>query len=189
MDRNLELVNKLNMYRESYYNQNENLVSDKEYDALFDELAALEKSTGIVYANSPTQTVGFEVKSQLNKVKHNHKLLSLNKTSDKDEFLNYFGCYDMVLMAKMDGITCSLKYENGELVSAETRGDGEIGEDITHNAMMFLDVPLKIPVAGTLIVDGEAIIDYDTFDEINSKIEGDKYKNPRNLKRDCSTVG
>lgn len=179
-DRVFKLVSKLNVYRESYYNQNKNLVSDKEYDMLFDELAALEKSTGIIYANSPTQTVGFEVKSQLEKVEHDHKLLSLAKTTDVDEFNEYFKDKAAVLMAKMDGITCSLTYDNGELVKAETRGDGYIGENILHNAMVFSNLPKEIPYKHKLCVDGEAIVDYDTFNEINKRSEV-KFKNPRNL--------
>ena len=180
-NRMTQLINKLIEYNEAYFNQNENLVSDREYDELFNELLELENRTRILMSNSPTQNVGMRAISKLQKVEHDHKLLSLAKTTDIDTFKAYFGDKAVLLMAKMDGITCSLTYENGNLVKAETRGNGEIGEDILHNAMMFSNLPVKIPCTGRLCVDGEAIIDYDTFNDINSKINGDKYKNPRNL--------
>lgn len=174
------LVDTLNMYRNAYYNENKSLVSDKEYDELFDKLQAMEEESGIIYANSPTQTVGYEVVSKLNKVKHDHPLLSLGKTTELQEFIDYFHGKPVVLMAKMDGLTCSLYYENGELVRAESRGNGEIGEDITNNVRTFVNIPLHIPHKGKVWIDGEAIIDYGTFEEINSK-EETPYKNPRNL--------
>lgn len=181
-DRNrmVELVAQLNQYRDAYYNQNKNLVSDREYDALFDELERLEEKTGIVMANSPTQTVGYESVSQLQKVKHNHQLLSLAKTTDESEFISYFGNRSFILMAKLDGLTCSLTYQDGVLIRAESRGNGEIGEDITHNAKVFSNIPLKIPANGTVIVDGECIITYSDFEKIKER-EGADYKNPRNL--------
>jgi len=175
-----DLVKKLNEYRDAYYNRNTSLVSDFEYDKMYDELKKLEDKTGIVYANSPTQTVGYATVSQLQKVKHNHPLLSLGKTTDIDEFFGYFGVEPYVLMAKLDGLTCSLTYKGGELVRAESRGDGEIGEDITHNARTFVNLPLKIPFEGEMIVDGECIITYDDFRRIN-ELESTEYKNPRNL--------
>ena len=180
MDKMLELVNRLNEYRDAYYNRNENLISDKEYDALFDELAGLEKKTGIVYANSPTATVGYAVVSKLQKVAHNHPLLSLGKTTDMAEFCDYFEGKPMNLMAKMDGLTASIVYRDGVLVSAESRGNGEIGEDITHTARTFAALPQRIPFRGELIVDGECIIDYPTFRRIIQR-EQTEYKNPRNL--------
>lgn len=180
MDKMLELVNRLNEYRDAYYNRNESLISDKEYDALFDELAELEKKTGIVYANSPTATVGYAVVSKLQKVAHNHPLLSLGKTTDMAEFCDYFEGKPMNLMAKMDGLTASIVYRDGKLVSAESRGNGEIGEDITHTARTFAALPQRIPFRGELIVDGECIIDYPTFRRIIQR-EQTEYKNPRNL--------
>lgn len=174
------LVDRLNQCRDSYYNNNESIISDREYDSLFDKLLNMEAETGIVYTDSPTATVGYESVSKLNKVKHNHPLLSLGKTTDIKEFANYFMGHDVCLMAKMDGLTVSLRYENGKLVSGESRGNGEIGEDITHNANVFVNLPKEIPFDGELIVDGECIIDYDTFDKIN-ETEGTEYKNPRNL--------
>ena len=139
MDKMKELVDRLNRYRDAYYNQNESLVSDQEYDALFDELAALEQETGIVYANSPTATVGFAAVSKLQKVAHNHPLLSLGKTTDIGEFSAYFEGKPLNLMGKMDGLTASLLYRDGQLVSAESRGNGEVGEDITHNVRTFVN--------------------------------------------------
>lgn len=175
-----DLVEELNRYRNAYYNENISLVSDREYDEKFDRLCKLEKETRIIYANSPTQNVGYEVKSSLSKVKHNHPLLSLAKTTEMREFIEYFGDKTIVLMAKMDGLTCSLLYSEGKLVRAESRGNGEVGEDITHNARVISNIPLEIPFKGELIVDGECIIDYQTFDEIN-QVENTEYKNPRNL--------
>ena len=180
MDKMTELVERLNGYRDAYYNRNESLISDKEYDALFDELAALEKQTGIVYANSPTATVGYAAVSKLQKVAHNHPLLSLGKTTDMGEFCDYFEGKPLNLMAKMDGLTASMVYRDGRLVSAESRGNGEVGEDITHTARTFAALPQRIPFRGELIVDGECIIDYPTFRRIIQR-EQTEYKNPRNL--------
>ena len=180
MDKMKLLVDRLNAYRDAYYNKNESLVSDKEYDALFDQLAALEQQTGIVYPNSPTATVGYEAVSKLQKVAHNHPLLSLGKTTNLQEFCDYFEGKPMNLMAKMDGLTASVVYRDGVLRSAESRGNGEGGEDITHTARTFCNLPQKIPFKGELIVDGECIIDYPTFRRINQQ-EQTEYKNPRNL--------
>ena len=180
MDKMKLLVDRLNAYRDAYYNKNESLVSDKEYDALFDRLAALEQQTGIVYPNSPTATVGYEAVSKLQKVAHNHPLLSLGKTTNLQEFCDYFEGKPMNLMAKMDGLTASVVYRGGLLRSAESRGNGEVGEDITHTARTFCNLPQKIPFRGELIVDGECIIDYPTFRRINQQ-EQTEYKNPRNL--------
>ena len=180
MDKMRALVDRLNAYRDAYYNRNESLVSDREYDRLFDELARLEAETGIVYSNSPTATVGYTAVSKLTKVTHNHALLSLGKTTDMVEFCDYFEGKPMNLMAKMDGLTASIVYRQGELISAESRGNGEIGEDITHTARTFVNLPQKIPFRGELIVDGECIIDYPTFRRIIQTEQTD-YKNPRNL--------
>lgn len=180
MDKMKQLVDRLNEYRDAYYNRNESIVSDQEYDALFDELAALEAQTGIVYADSPTITVGYDVVSKLTKVTHNHPLLSLGKTTDMGEFCAYFEGKAIHLMGKMDGLTASLIYRGGELISAESRGNGEVGEDITHTARTFVNLPRRIPFDGELIVDGECIIDYPTFRKINEQ-EQTEYKNPRNL--------
>lgn len=177
-----ELTHQLNHYRDSYYNNSVSEISDKEYDNLFDELKQLEEETNIVMANSPTHTVGFEVKSKLEKVKHSHPMLSLDKTKSVEDLKKFAGDKNCLLMCKMDGLTILLTYENGELIQAETRGNGEEGEIITHNARVFENIPLHIDYTGHLEVEGEAIITYGDFERINSKLpENEKYKNPRNL--------
>lgn len=177
-----ELVKQLNEYRDVYYNEARSDVSDAEYDRLFDELSELENETGVVYTNSPTQSVGYEVKSELEKVEHSHPMLSLDKTKSVDDLVKFAGDKDCILSLKMDGLTCLLTYENGELVQAETRGDGEIGELITHNAKVFENIPLSIDYKGHFEIEGEAIITYEDFDKINKSLPDDKkYKNPRNL--------
>lgn len=176
------LIKQLNEYRDSYYNEARPVVSDAAYDKLFDELSELEKETGVVYANSPTQTVGYVVKSELEKVKHSHPMLSLDKTKSVDDLVKFAREKDCILSLKMDGLTCLLTYENGELVQAETRGDGEVGELITHNAKVFDNIPLTIDYKGHFEIEGEAIITYDDFNKINEFLSDDKkYKNPRNL--------
>lgn len=182
IERIKELVKTLNHYRNEYYNNQKSEISDFEYDQLFDELSALERETGFIMTTSPTQTVGYEVKSELTKVKHNHPMLSLDKTKDINDVVKFLDGRDGVVMAKMDGLTCSLRYVNGELVSAETRGDGETGEDILHCAKTIKNIPLHINCKDEVIVDGEVIISYDDFDKINATLpEDEKYKHPRNL--------
>lgn len=178
-----ELVIALNKYRNAYYNEQKSLISDKEYDELFDKLKSLEEKTGIIMSNSPTITVGYEVKSELEKVTHSHLMQSLDKTKSIDDLKKFAGDKGCLLSLKLDGLTVLLTYENGELIQAETRGNGEIGEIITHNAKVFENIPLHIDYKGYLEVEGEAIITYDDFEKINSLIENpdDKYKNPRNL--------
>ena len=177
-----ELVKLLNHYRDEYYNRQNSEISDFEYDQLYDELSELEQETGFVMVISPTQTVGYEVKSELTKVKHNHPMLSLDKTKDVDDIIKFLDDKDGLVMPKMDGLTCSLRYLNGKLVSAETRGDGEIGEDILHCAKTIKNIPLYIDYKDELIIDGEVIISYDDFEKINSTLPKDqKYKHPRNL--------
>lgn len=175
-----DLISKLNKYRDEYYNNNNSIISDREYDNLFDKLVALEQETGFVFSNSPTQSVGYTSLSQLHKVKHSHPLLSLDKTTELNEFIEYFCNYDCLVMAKLDGLTCSLTYEDGKLVRAESRGNGEIGEDITHNAKVFSNLPIEIQFKGKLEIDGECIITYDEFERIKAR-EDMEYKNPRNL--------
>lgn len=157
-------------------------MSDYEYDELFDELKKLESKTNFKLANSPTMTVGFDVVDKLNKVKHNHPMLSLDKTKSVDEVQKFIGNKPILTMLKMDGLTISVKYSEGKLVSAETRGNGTEGEDVTHNALVFTNLPQAISYRGDLVVDGEAIITYEDFEKINANLpEGEKYKNPRNL--------
>lgn len=182
IDRIKELVELLNHYRNEYYNNSHSKISDFEYDKLFDELSQLESETGFIMVVSPTQTVGYEVKSELNKVKHNHPMLSLDKTKNVDDIIKFLNGKDGIIMAKADGLTCSLRYLNGYLVSAETRGNGEIGEDILHCAKTIKNIPLKIDCLDEVIIDGEVIITYDDFEKINATMsDGQKYKHPRNL--------
>ena len=177
-----ELTKMLNEYRNAYYNESKSIISDYEYDKLYDELEKLENETGLSFANSPTKTVGFQVKSELKKIKHSHPMLSLDKTKSVDDLRKFAGDKDCILSLKMDGLTCLLTYENGELVQAETRGNGDIGELITHNANVFENIPLTIEYKGHFEIEGEAIIAYDDFNKINKSLPEDKkYKNPRNL--------
>ena len=171
-----ELTDLLNKASDAYYNTGNTIMEDREFDTLVEELRNLEQETGFVMATSPTHKVGYEVKSELQKVTHNHPMLSLAKTKNWNEFIQYFGNKDVIGMLKMDGLTCSLRYINGELVSAETRGNGEIGEDILHNIKTVKTVSQKIPYKGELIVDGEIICTYDDFKPFASE-----YKNPRNF--------
>lgn len=175
-----ELIRSINYFNDCYFNKNENAVSDREFDRAMGDLAALEDKTGVVYPDSPTRNVGFKSVSNLKKVTHEHKLLSLAKTTELSKFVKYFSGHNFVLMPKLDGITCSLTYDNGVLVRAETRGDGVVGEDITHNAMEIANIPLTISYKEKLYVDGEAVIDYLSFENIKKK-ENTGYKNPRNL--------
>lgn len=171
-----ELTELLNKAADSYYNTGDTIMEDREFDTLLEELCSLEQETGFVMATSPTHKVGYEVKSELQKVTHNHPMLSLAKTKDWNEFIRYFGSKDVIGMLKMDGLTCSLRYVNGKLVSAETRGNGEIGEDIFHNIKTVKTVPQKIPYKDELIVDGEIICTYEDFEPFSTE-----YKNPRNF--------
>ena len=176
IDRIKELTELLNKASDSYYNTGDTIMEDHEFDTLLEELCFLEKETGFVMVTSPTHKVGYEVKSELQKVIHNHPMLSLAKTKDWNEFIIYFGSKDVIGMLKMDGLTCSLRYVNGRLVSAETRGNGEIGEDIFHNIKTVKTVPQKIPYKDELIVDGEIICTYEDFEPFSTE-----YKNPRNF--------
>ena len=177
-----ELTKMLNEYRNAYYNESESIISDYEYDKLYDELEKLENETGLSFANSPTKTVGFQVKSELEKIKHSHPMLSLDKTKSVHDLRKFAGDKDCILSLKMDGLTCLLTYENGGLVQAETRGNGDIGELITHNANVFENIPLTIEYKGHFEIEGEAIITYDDFEKINKVLPEDKkYKNSRNL--------
>lgn len=178
------LTEQLNKYRDSYYNDSVSLISDKVYDEMFDTLKALEEETGYCLANSPTQTVGYEVVSKLNKVTHDHPMLSLDKTKDVNKIIQFLDGKPALAMAKMDGLTCSIKYIDGKLVSAETRGNGTVGEDITHNIKCVDYVPLTIDRTGEVVVDGEIIISKEDFQVLKEKYrdpKGKTYKNARNL--------
>lgn len=178
-----ELVSILNEASKAYYQLDKEIMSNLEYDKLYDELVSLEKETGIVLANSPTINVGYEILSELEKQTHSSPMLSLDKTKDVDALAEWLGMHEGVLSWKLDGLTVVLTYENGELQNAVTRGNGEVGEVITNNAKTFVNVPKRIPYKGNLVLRGEAVIKYSDFNRINEGIEAveDKYKNPRNL--------
>ena len=169
------LIRKLNEATEQY-DAGHPIMSDKEWDDLYFELKMKETETGIIFPNSPTQNIHFTKVSELKKVNHNHLMLSLDKTKDIKDIDKFLQNYDFIAMAKLDGLTCSLRYLNGELVSAETRGDGKTGEDILHNALVIPSIPKKISYWKELVVDGEIICTYSNFEEFK-----DKYKNPRNF--------
>lgn len=173
-----ELIVQLNTYRNAYYNNSESQISDYEYDNLFDELKSLEDETGVIMSNSPTQTVGYEVKSKLEKVKHSHPMLSLDKTKDVNDLIAFSNGRDCIVSLKLDGLTILNTYNNSELIQAETRGNGEEGEIVTHNARVFDNLPSSIPYDRKFEIEGEAIITQSDFEKINTNGE---YKNSRNL--------
>lgn len=176
-----ELNNKLIEASDAYYNGIE-IISNFEYDALYDELLSLEKETGIILSNSITQKVGAEVVSSLKKSKHEEKMLSLAKTKSIIELIEWANDEDICVSWKLDGLTVVLTYDEGKLISAVTRGNGEIGEDITKQAEHFANIPLVIPVKTKIVVRGEAVITYSEFERINKQNDADaKFKNPRNL--------
>ena len=170
-----ELIEKLNYYTK-LYDEGNPAISDKEWDDMYFRLEQLEKETGITLANSPTAKIDYQVVNKLNKVTHNHPMLSLDKTKSIDDVLSFLNKKDGIAMAKMDGLTCSIRYLDGKLASAETRGNGIIGEDITHNIKFVKDVPLEIPIKNEVIVDGEVICNYEDFEDFSAD-----YKNPRNF--------
>lgn len=178
-----ELVQKLNEAGKAYYQEDREIMSNLEYDRLYDELTALEQETGMVLSTSPTQHVGYEAMDELPKEAHESPMLSLDKTKDREELRAFIGAHKTLLSWKLDGLTIVLTYEGGELVKAVTRGNGIVGEVITNNARVFQNVPLKIPYQGRLVLRGEAIITYTDFQRINQEIEDAdaRYKNPRNL--------
>ena len=169
------LINLLNDWTEAYDNGHP-IVSDKEWDDKYFELENLEKESNFSFPDSPTQKINFTIVNKLEKVTHNHKMLSLEKTKNVDDISKFFGNKDYIAMCKMDGLTCSLTYENGKLISAETRGNGSVGENILHNAMVIPSIPKKIKHKGTLVVDGEIICTAENFKQFE-----DKYENPRNF--------
>ncbi len=183
IDRIKELCEILNKASESYYAKDEEIMSNFEYDALYDELTALEKETGIVLSNSPTQNVGYEAVSSLPKYTHPSPMLSLAKTKEREELKEWLSDKEGLLSWKLDGLTIVLTYDDGKLTNAVTRGNGEVGEVITPNARTFVNIPLNISYKGHLCLRGEAVISYSDFDKINSLIDNpeDQYKNPRNL--------
>lgn len=179
-----ELTRRLNRYRDEYYNQNNPSVSDAVYDQLFDELQELEKETGIQLANSPTNTVGYKAVSKLEKTEHKIPLLSLDKVKSSVELCRFMGEHPVMFMLKLDGLTMKLTYEGGELIEAATRGDGDMGEVVTHNARAIGGIPSHIQYEGRLVVTGEALIRPSDFERLKVSVvdsNGETYKNGRNL--------
>lgn len=175
VDEMRDLIEKLNYYTK-LYDEGKSPISDKEWDDMYFHLEKLEEETGISLGNSPTIHIDYQVVNQLKKVKHNHPMLSLDKTKSEDEVVEFLAGHDGIAMAKMDGLTCSLCYEDGLLISAETRGNGEVGEDILQNIVRVKGVPIEIPFKDKLVVDGEVICTYEDFEDFSST-----YKNPRNF--------
>lgn len=182
-ERMKELHKILKASAKAYYAGDEEIISNFEYDRLYDELVALEEETGIVLAGSPTMEVGYEAVDELPKERHASPMLSLSKTKDREELREWLGDKAGLLSWKLDGLTIVLTYEGGELVKAVTRGNGEIGEVVTANAKCFVNIPLKISYTGTMVIRGEAVIGYEDFEAINKQIANpaEQYKNPRNL--------
>jgi DNA ligase (NAD+) len=178
-----EKVEELNRAARAYYQEDREIMSNLEYDKLYDELLELEKETGIILSNSPTQNVGYEILSELPKERHESSMLSLDKTKDVEVLRDWLGTQEGLLSWKLDGLTIVLSYSQGKLVKAVTRGNGEIGEVITNNAKVFRNIPLNVSYQGDFVLRGEAVIKYSDFERINAQIEDvdAKYKNPRNL--------
>ena len=175
LDRVRFLVIALNAYTKLYESGNPK-ITDEEWDNMYFELKSLEEETGLILSNSPTQTITYDIVNALLKVEHNHKMLSLEKTKSLDELNSFIGKKEAVIMCKMDGLTCSVTYKNGELVAAETRGNGLVGEDILHNARVLSSIPKKIPYKDELVIDGEIVCTYKNFEPFSNE-----YKNPRNF--------
>ena len=182
-ERMKELVSLLNKASRAYYQEAQEIMSNYEYDRLYDELKELEDELGITLSNSPTVNVGYEVVSELPKERHESPMLSLDKTKEVEELKNFVGDQEVLISWKMDGLTVVLTYRDGKLYKAVTRGNGEVGEVITNNAKVFKNVPVQIAYQGELILRGEAVIGYKDFEKINQEIEDvdARYKNPRNL--------
>lgn len=183
IDRMKYLVEQLNLAAKAYYAEDREIMSNWEYDKLYDELVALEGETGVILSNSPTGKVGYEAVEELPKEQHESPMLSLGKTKSREELQSWLQGNEAVLSWKLDGLTVVLTYRDGKLLKAVTRGNGEIGEVVTNNAKTFKNLPLKISYQGELVLRGEAVISYSDFEKINDGIasEEEKYKNPRNL--------
>lgn len=182
-DRIKELVDILNEAGKVYYSGTDEIMSNYEYDKLYDELVTLEAETGIHLSGSPTSKVGYETLSELPKENHETPMLSLDKTKSVETLADFASAHKCILSWKLDGLTVVLTYKDGELSKAVTRGNGYVGEVITPNARVFKNLPLTIPFKGNLVLRGEALITYSDFEKINNEItdENEKYKNPRNL--------
>ena len=170
-----QLIDVLNQYTHAYDKGNP-IITDTEWDRLYFELKRLEESTGIIFNDSPTQSIQYTIVNELEKVTHNHKMLSLDKTKSVDDISEFLGAQPFLMMLKMDGLTCSLTYQNGDLIAAETRGDGVIGENILHNAMVIPSIPKHIPEDGVVVIDGEIVCNKKDFEQF-----AEEYKNPRNF--------
>ena len=170
-----ERIEQLNYYTK-LYDEGHPAITDEQWDNLYFELQEWEKETGIILANSPTNHIDYQIMNQLNKVTHNHPMMSLAKTKSEEEVVKFFKDHSIIAMAKMDGLTCSIRYLNGKLISAETRGNGEVGEDITHNIVFVKNVPTEIPIKEEVVIDGEVICTYKDFEQFSSE-----YANPRNF--------
>lgn len=183
IERIKSLIETLNEAGKAYYQESREIMTNLEYDELYDELVSLEKETGIVLSNSPTINVGYEVLSDLPKEAHPERMLSLDKTKDVEQLTSWIGSQEGVLSWKLDGLTIVLTYNDGKLFKAVTRGNGEVGEVITNNAKVFANLPINLDFKGELVLRGEAVISYEDFEKINATIsdEAMKYKNPRNL--------
>ena len=177
-----QLINELNKASDAYYNSTP-IMTDYDWDKLYEELKALEEETNVIYPDSPTQNVGYKVLDEIKEVKHNHPMLSLDKCHSEQELIDFAKDKDCILSVKADGLTTSLHYINGQLIGAETRGNGISGSDVLENVLNIKNVPHIIPYKDELIIDGETIIDWNTFDKINENLPvgQDKYKHPRNL--------
>ncbi|MDE6169364.1 MAG: NAD-dependent DNA ligase LigA, partial [Acetatifactor sp.] len=178
-----QLVETLNRASRAYYAQDREIMSNREYDELYEELQRLEQETGMVLADSPTVSVGYEAVEELPKERHESPMLSLDKTKSREDLRDWLQGNSGVLSWKLDGLTIVLTYEGGRLTKAVTRGNGEIGEVITNNARTFRNLPVTIPYKGQLVLRGEAVISYSDFNRMNQEIEDaeSRYKNPRNL--------
>ena len=178
-----DLIDTLDRAGKAYYTQGQEIMSNFQYDQLYDELQQLEENSGIILSGSPTQQVGHQVLSSLPKERHPSRMLSLAKTKDRQELASWLGDHEGLLSWKLDGLTAVLTYEQGQLVKAVTRGNGDVGEVITGNTKTFINLPLRIPFQGRLVLRGEAVISYEDFEKINGEIPEieAKYKNPRNL--------
>lgn len=177
-----DLAETLNHAAKVYYRGQDEVMSNFEYDQMYDRLVQLEKETGVILAGSPTQKVGYEVLSELPKERHQSQMLSLDKTKEVAGLSEWLDGREGLLSWKMDGLTVVLTYENGELSKAVTRGNGRVGEVITNNARVFQNIPLTIPHKGLVVLRGEAVIPYSEFERINKELpEEEQYKNPRNL--------
>ena len=176
------LAETLNHAARVYYQGQDQVMSNFEYDQMYDRLVQLEEETGVILAGSPTQRVGYEVLSELPKERHPSQMLSLDKTKEVERLSEWLGGREGLLSWKMDGLTVVLTYENGELAKAVTWGNGQVGEVITNNAKVFKNIPLAIPHKGQVVLRGEAVIPYSEFERINKELpEEEQYKNPRNL--------